>query len=234
MPYPVRMLTGFTHVSLMKDRKTSIFWINGSNFGNAPLHLEAKLEVEDSANFAGVMVDMIRYMRLARDRGPRGLCIPPALFLPSIHPSRFPTWRLWSASGNMWRESENDEACDDNRRRANMPEIRMGVIGCGSIAEIAHFPSIARCKEATLAAVCDTNQDAGKRCCQMGRGELVHRLPGHVRADQMDAVVIATPNNVHRNQAVGAAKAGFHVIVEKPMAVTNTEAGTSSTAASPE
>ena len=60
MPYPVKMSTGFTHVPLMKDRKTSIFYIQGANFGNAPLRLEAKLEVEDSANFAGVIVDMVR------------------------------------------------------------------------------------------------------------------------------------------------------------------------------
>lgn len=73
MPYPVKMSTGFTHVELMKDRKTSIFYFNGSNFGNAPLHLEAKLEVEDSANFAGIIVDMIRYMRLALDRNISGV-----------------------------------------------------------------------------------------------------------------------------------------------------------------
>lgn len=68
LPYPIQMSTGFTYVELMKDRKTSLFWIDGSNFGNAPLHFEAKLEVEDSANFAGVMVDMVRYARLAMDR----------------------------------------------------------------------------------------------------------------------------------------------------------------------
>ena len=68
MPYPIEMSTGFTYVELMKDRKTSIFYINGSNFGNAPLHLEAKMEVEDSANFAGVIVDMVRLMRVALDR----------------------------------------------------------------------------------------------------------------------------------------------------------------------
>ncbi len=85
MPYPVTMSTGFTYVELMKDRKTSIFWINGSNFGNAPLHLEAKLEVEDSANFAGVMVDMVRYMRLALDRNISGVLDSACAFL-TKHP----------------------------------------------------------------------------------------------------------------------------------------------------
>lgn len=98
MPYSVKMSTGFTHVSLMKDRKTSIFWINGANFGNAPLHLEAKLEVEDSANVAGVMVDMIRYMRLAQDRGVSGVLDSACAFLTKHPRSRSRTCRLGSGS----------------------------------------------------------------------------------------------------------------------------------------
>ncbi len=90
VPYPVKMSTGFTHVPLMKDRKTSIFWIDGANFGNAPLHLEAKLEVEDSANFAGVMVDMIRYLRLARDRGVTGVLESASAFLAKHPPTQVP------------------------------------------------------------------------------------------------------------------------------------------------
>jgi len=90
LPYPVTMSTGFTHVALMKDRKTTIFWINGANFGNAPLHLEATLEVEDSANFAGVMVDMIRYMRLGLDRGISGVLDSACAFLTKHPPVQIP------------------------------------------------------------------------------------------------------------------------------------------------
>lgn len=90
MPYPVTMSTGFTYVELMKDRKTSMFYINGSNFGNAPLHFEAKLEVEDSANFAGVMVDMIRYTRLAFDRGISGVLDSACSFLTKHPPTQIP------------------------------------------------------------------------------------------------------------------------------------------------
>jgi len=90
MPYPVTMSTGFTYVPLMKDRKTTIFWINAANFGNAPLHLEAKLEVEDSANFAGVMVDMVRYMRVALDRGLSGVLDSAAAFLTKHPPVQVP------------------------------------------------------------------------------------------------------------------------------------------------
>lgn len=90
MPYPVTMSTGFTHVPLMRDRKTSYFWFNAGNFGNAPLHFEAKLEVEDSANFAGVMVDMVRLMRLAIDRGIVGVLDSACAFLTKHPPVQIP------------------------------------------------------------------------------------------------------------------------------------------------
>lgn len=90
LAYPIKISTGFTYVPLMGDRKTTIFWLNGGNFGNAPLHFEAKLEVEDSANFAGVMVDMVRYMKLALDRGVSGVLDSACGFLTKHPPVPMP------------------------------------------------------------------------------------------------------------------------------------------------
>jgi myo-inositol-1-phosphate synthase len=90
MPYPIEMSTGFTYVELMKDRKTSIFYIDGANFGNAPLHLEAKLEVEDSANFAGVIADMSRLMKIALDRKIGGVLSSACSFLTKHPPVQIP------------------------------------------------------------------------------------------------------------------------------------------------
>ena len=90
MPYPITMSTGFTFVEMMKDRKTSIFYFDAGNFGNAPLRLEAKLEVEDSANFAGIMVDMIRYMKIALDRGVSGVLDSASSFLCKHPPNQIP------------------------------------------------------------------------------------------------------------------------------------------------
>lgn len=102
---------------------------------------------------------------------------------------------------------------------------RLAVIGCGSIAEIAHFPSIQRTPQAELTACCDT--DAGRARAAAERWGAKAWYTDHremFRTCKLDAVIIASPNNVHRNQAIAAAKAGVHVIVEKPLAVTNTEA----------
>lgn len=107
-----------------------------------------------------------------------------------------------------------------------MPKkYRIGVIGCGSIAEIAHFPSIHKTPEAELVACCDINGERARLAAQKWDAKAWYSdYHDFFAKSEMDAVIIATPPNVHRNQALAAAKVGVHVIVEKPMAVTNTEA----------
>jgi len=106
-----------------------------------------------------------------------------------------------------------------------MAEVKMGVVGCGSIAEIAHLPSIAGQPEARLIAVCDIDADrAQAAAAKWGAQQWFTDYREMYEKAKLDAVVIATPNNVHRNQAVAAAQADLHVVVEKPLAVTNKEA----------
>lgn len=103
--------------------------------------------------------------------------------------------------------------------------IKMGVIGCGSIAQIAHFPAIAKCNEASLVAVCDTNRERAESSAKKwGAEQWFTDYRDMFDKAKLDGVVIATPNNLHRNQAVRAAEAGVNVVVEKPLAVTNFEA----------
>jgi myo-inositol-1-phosphate synthase len=90
MPYEITMSTGFTYVEMMGDRKTSLFKFEAGNFGNAPLRFEAKLEVEDSANLGGIMVEVIRHMRLALDRGISGVLESSCAFLAKHPPVQIP------------------------------------------------------------------------------------------------------------------------------------------------
>ena len=106
-----------------------------------------------------------------------------------------------------------------------MSDVRMGVVGCGSIAEIAHLPSITQRKEARLVAVCDLDDNQAKAAAaKWGAERHFTDYRAMFEHANLDGVVIATPNNSHRNIAVAAAGAGVHVVVEKPLAVTNTEA----------
>lgn len=60
------------YVPWQHDRKVCFLRIEGRGFGDCPIEIEARLSVEDSPNSAGVTIDAIRCMRLARDRGLRG------------------------------------------------------------------------------------------------------------------------------------------------------------------
>ena len=90
VPYEFPMDTGFSHVRLMNDRKTMYLWFDGGNFGDAPLHFEAKLEVEDSPNFAGVVVDVVRYIKIALDRGVGGVLDSVCMYYAKHPPEQIP------------------------------------------------------------------------------------------------------------------------------------------------
>jgi myo-inositol-1-phosphate synthase len=72
------------HVGWLDDRKWAYIRIEGRNFGDVPLSIELKLEVWDSPNSAGVMIDAVRCIKLAQDRGLGGpLTGPSAYFMKS-------------------------------------------------------------------------------------------------------------------------------------------------------
>jgi myo-inositol-1-phosphate synthase len=57
------------HVPWLDDRKWAFIRLEGRNFGNVPLTIELKLEVHDSPNSAGVIIDALRCAKVAKDRG---------------------------------------------------------------------------------------------------------------------------------------------------------------------
>ncbi len=72
------------HVPWLEDRKWAYIRLEGRNFGDVPLNVELKLEVWDSPNSAGVIIDAVRCAKLALDRGLGGpLLAPSAYFMKS-------------------------------------------------------------------------------------------------------------------------------------------------------
>ena len=72
------------YVPWLEDRKWCQIRLEGTTFGNVPLNLELKLEVWDSPNSAGVVVDAIRCAKIGLDRGEAGpLLAPSAYFMKS-------------------------------------------------------------------------------------------------------------------------------------------------------
>ncbi len=64
------------YVPWQGDNKVCFLRVEGRGFGGAPIELEARLSVQDSPNSAGIVIDVVRYVKIARDRGLRGPLLP--------------------------------------------------------------------------------------------------------------------------------------------------------------
>ena len=77
------------HVPWLSDRKWCYIRMEGTTFGEVPLNLEAKLEVWDSPNSAGVMIDAVRCAKIALDRGLSGPIVGPSSYFFKTPPKQF-------------------------------------------------------------------------------------------------------------------------------------------------
>lgn len=94
-----------------------------------------------------------------------------------------------------------------------------GIIGCGMISEF-HAAAIRDIPNAELVAVTDVREDAAKRLAEANQCAWYTDLKKFLEHKDMDIVTVCTPSGLHMEGAVAAAKAGKHVIVEKPLEVT--------------
>jgi myo-inositol-1-phosphate synthase len=76
-------------VPWLTDRKWCYIRMEGTTFGDVPLNLELKLEVWDSPNSAGVVIDAIRCAKLALDRGLSGPIVGPSSYFFKTPPKQF-------------------------------------------------------------------------------------------------------------------------------------------------
>ena len=102
--------------------------------------------------------------------------------------------------------------------------IRFAVVGCGTAANHIHLPGLRAAGVDVVAFASRSRSSAEATCARWGSGAVVDAWEDAVARDDVDAVLVATPNAQHRDIAVGAAAAGKHVLVDKPMARTTAEA----------
>lgn len=101
--------------------------------------------------------------------------------------------------------------------------IRIALVGCGRISR-SHFDAIGKIDELQLVAVCDSVES---RARDAGEGEGVPWFTSYVRMLEeapCDVVAVCTPSGLHPQHGILAAKAGKHVVCEKPMAIALTAA----------
>jgi predicted dehydrogenase len=101
-----------------------------------------------------------------------------------------------------------------------MKSVGIAIIGCGGITYQNHLPGIHLCPATRLAALCDADPAALERARQAtGATVTSTRYEDIVGRDDVDAVVIATPNCLHKPIALAAVAQGKHVLCEKPIAL---------------
>ena len=107
--------------------------------------------------------------------------------------------------------------------KKNKEKLGFGVIGCGRIAP-KHTESIIAIPDAELVGVCDIIPERAGEFARLYNAESYLDYKELLRRKDIDIITIATPSGNHAEIGIEAAKAGKHIMVEKPMAMTLQEA----------
>ncbi|WP_323703777.1 Gfo/Idh/MocA family oxidoreductase [Mammaliicoccus sp. Dog046] len=106
-------------------------------------------------------------------------------------------------------------------------KLKIGIIGCGGIANGKHMPSLSKINEVEMVAFCDIEIDKAQAAAEAfgSEGAKVYEDYKLLLEDKsIDVVHVCTPNSSHKTLTVDALDAGKHVMCEKPMAKTTEEA----------
>ena len=101
-------------------------------------------------------------------------------------------------------------------------KLKIGIIGTGGIADRGHADGLRQCSATELWSV--LSRDAGRAAEFATRHSAQSPSPAHsslgsfLEDPQLDAVIICTPDRLHAEQAIACARAGKHILLEKPMA----------------
>ncbi len=97
-------------------------------------------------------------------------------------------------------------------------KVRIGIVGTGNIAQTSHLPAFAKHKDAQVVAICDRNEQRAKEVADKVNAKYVFTdYNDLVNMKDIDAVDICTWNDTHAPITIAAAKAGKHILCEKPM-----------------
>ncbi|MGI6201562.1 MAG: Gfo/Idh/MocA family protein [Christensenellales bacterium] len=109
-----------------------------------------------------------------------------------------------------------------------MTKVKIGIIGCGGIANGKHMPSLSKLDNVEMVAFCDLIEARAQKAAEEygAPGAKVFTDYRDLLKQDVDVVHVLTPNNGHAPITVAALEAGKHVMCEKPMAKTYAEAKT--------
>src|SRR5262249_3394018 len=97
-----------------------------------------------------------------------------------------------------------------------------GGVGAGAVSPRAPPPVLSEEPGGEIVAVCDNDRPKARALAdRFGVPDVFTDIEDLLEADQLDAVVIATPNHLHEPHAIAALAAGAHVLCERPLALTS-------------
>ncbi|MEX2153627.1 MAG: Gfo/Idh/MocA family oxidoreductase [Gemmatimonadaceae bacterium] len=103
---------------------------------------------------------------------------------------------------------------------AQSSEVRVGLIGVGAVPQTAHLPILSKMRGAKLVALCDN--DAAKTHAiaeRFGVPDVFTDIDDMLELEQLDVVIVATPNHLHEPHVLSALKAKVHVLCGRPLAL---------------
>jgi len=102
-------------------------------------------------------------------------------------------------------------------------KLRVGIIGCGGIANAKHMPSLARLDTVEMVAFCDTSVEKAEKAVEefgVQNAKAYKKYKELLKDENIDVAHVCTPNKSHADICVAALESGKHVMCEKPMAKT--------------
>jgi predicted dehydrogenase len=106
----------------------------------------------------------------------------------------------------------------------NQKSYRVGLIGCGSITEFIHIPGLLLCPEVEIAIACDSDAGTAQKVAKKyGISRHTTNYLDVLNDNDISAVIIATPNHLHKPISMEAIKKGKHILCEKPIGLNLSE-----------
>jgi predicted dehydrogenase len=100
-------------------------------------------------------------------------------------------------------------------------KLRVGLLGVGAIAQVVHLPVLSQLSDVELTLVCDIDQPRAKAiAARFGIPHVFADDEAVFRSDLVDALIVCTPSHMHEQQAIAGLQSGKHMLVEKPLGLT--------------
>jgi UDP-N-acetylglucosamine 3-dehydrogenase len=103
--------------------------------------------------------------------------------------------------------------------------MKVGIVGCGKVAKGIHIPALLRAEGVEIAAVCDVDEGEAKKTAKMFDIDRSYTdLSEMLKQEELEMMDICTPPQMHAQMSIQAIEEGCHVLLEKPMTTSVSEA----------